>query len=174
MPGTRPRTSRFIVVILRPPSTRSSAQTASTVSFSGGDPAELSVFENAIAKQVAWAAAISSSGLVLPSERSVREANVTGRSPTAPLPTWTRPDPCVRLPSQTTSARRSASAIAETLLSLSKRDTTTTGDAYLRSRRTRIVRRRGWRRQDRLNHFVCALRRHIARFRRGRGRADIV
>src|SRR5690349_14260336 len=123
MPGTRPRTSRFIVVILRPPSTRSSAQTASTVSFSGGDPAVLSVFENAIAKRVAWAAAISSSGLVLPSERSVREANVTGRSPTAPLPTWTRPDPCVRLPSQTTSARRSASAIVETLLSHSNEPT---------------------------------------------------
>ena len=41
------------------------------------------VCESAIAKHDECAAAISSSGLVFPSERSVLEAQVTVRSPTA-------------------------------------------------------------------------------------------
>src|SRR5262249_3733747 len=57
------------------------------------------------------AAAISSSGLVLPSGLSVRAAKVTGSCPTAPLPTVTVPLPWVRLPFQTTAAVRSANAM---------------------------------------------------------------
>jgi hypothetical protein len=63
---------------------------------------------SAIEKQLAWAAAISSSGLVLPSERSVREAQVTSWVPSAPLPVVNRPPPSARSPSQVTSAVRSA------------------------------------------------------------------
>ncbi|BBL80336.1 hypothetical protein RxyAA322_21900 [Rubrobacter xylanophilus] len=61
-----------------------------------------------MAKHDAWAAAMSSSGLVLPSGLSVRDAQVTGISPKAPLPTVNLPLPRRRSPSHTTSARRSA------------------------------------------------------------------
>src|SRR5215210_4408837 len=82
------------------------------LSSSGSLPCSASVLENAIAKQLAWAAAISSSGLVLPSGRSVREAHVTGISWIASLLTRSKvPDPLKRLPLHTTFARRSAVAI---------------------------------------------------------------
>src|SRR5579859_3058883 len=52
-------------------------------------------------KQAAWAAAISSSGLVRPPAVSVREDQVIGRSPIAPLPVVSiRPEPSSRLPLQ--------------------------------------------------------------------------
>src|SRR5215210_5406805 len=59
-------------------------------------------------KQVAWAAAISSSGLVLPRVSSVRAAQVTSSPPSTPLVTLSiRPLPSIRLPCQVASARRS-------------------------------------------------------------------
>src|SRR5687767_3689247 len=60
--------------------------------------------------------ATSSSGLVLPSERSTRDAQVTGISAIAPLPDLTRPLPLVRLPSQVAEARRSARGMFDHLL----------------------------------------------------------
>src|SRR6185437_2638232 len=62
----------------------------------------------AIAKQLACAAAISSSGLVLPSGRSVRDAQVTGSCSSAPLALESVPWPVAKAPSQTTSASRVA------------------------------------------------------------------
>src|SRR5262249_28479115 len=56
--------------------------------------------ESAIEKQAAWAAAISSSGLVLPSAASVRLAQVTGSGPAAPLAKETGPEPSARPPCQ--------------------------------------------------------------------------
>jgi len=44
----------------------------------GGVPALARPLDSAIEKQVEWAAAISSSGLVLPLASSAREAQVTG------------------------------------------------------------------------------------------------
>src|SRR5215217_8061801 len=59
---------------------------------------------------------MSSSGLVLPSGRSVREAQVTGISWAAPLLTRSKvPEPFCRSPLHTTSARRSAVAIHASL-----------------------------------------------------------
>ena len=82
---------------------------AETSSRSGGEPAFPSPNESAIAKQLAWAAATSSSGLVFPSDRSVREAHETGSSVNAPLlEAVTLPDPRASVPSQTTSAFRTA------------------------------------------------------------------
>src|SRR5215207_1980790 len=98
------------------PFSTSNVQTASICNLSGGVPPWSRTFESSIAKHEAWAAAMSSSGLVLPSERSVREAQVTGNSPIAPLPTVNLPPPRVRLPSQTTSARRSAIVMSFLLL----------------------------------------------------------
>src|SRR5215213_3895790 len=55
---------------------------------------------------------MSSSGLVLPSGRSVREAQVTGRSCAAPLLASSKvPEPFCRFSLHTTLARRSALAI---------------------------------------------------------------
>src|SRR5919112_3150044 len=55
---------------------------------------------------------MSSSGLVWPSGRSVREAQVTGRSCAAPLLASSKvPEPSCRFPLHTTLARRSALAI---------------------------------------------------------------
>ena len=85
----------------KPASVWSSVQTASVSSFAGGCPAWASPFARAIEKQVACAAAISSSGLVLPPDSGVkREANVTSWPLIAPLPTSNLPDPLRRSPSQ--------------------------------------------------------------------------
>jgi hypothetical protein len=54
---------------------------------------------------------MSSSGLVLPSERSVRDAQVTGSSPVAPLVRDRVPLPWARSPSHTVVAVRSAEAM---------------------------------------------------------------
>src|SRR5690606_2279985 len=74
----------------------------------GGLPPLASVLESAIEKQLACAAAISSSGLVLPAVRSVREAQVTSCSPGAPLPVVKVPRPDARSPCQVTDAVLSA------------------------------------------------------------------
>ena len=60
------------------------------------------------AAHAAWAAASSSSGLVVPCDRSARLAHVTGNSLNVPLATLTRPLPVGRSPSQTASARLKA------------------------------------------------------------------
>src|SRR5680860_1495437 len=61
---------------------------------------------------------MSSSGLVRPSERSVRDAHVTGNSGNAPLPTLTVPRPWARSPFHSTSALRSAMAMVHSFLFL--------------------------------------------------------
>ena len=93
IPGTRPVTVSAERVTVGASSTLSSVTTAVTSSCSGSLPPCVSSCESAIEKQEACAAAISSSGLVLPSERSVREAHVTGSSPSAPLPLVSVPSP---------------------------------------------------------------------------------
>jgi hypothetical protein len=60
---------------------------AETSSRSGGVPALARRAENAIEKQDAWAAAINSSGLVIPPSSPVRAAQETASGPNAPLPT---------------------------------------------------------------------------------------
>jgi hypothetical protein len=75
-------------------------------------PASVRPPEKAIAKHDEWAAAISSSGLVLPSERAVREAQVTGSSGATPLFRRRRPVPWASVPVQATCARLSAEIMA--------------------------------------------------------------
>ena len=77
-PGTRARTVSWTVVIRGAPSTSSSVHAALTVRRSGGVLCSPRASASAIAKQLAWAPAMSSSGLVLSSGRSVRDAHVTG------------------------------------------------------------------------------------------------
>ena len=81
---------------------------ACTCRLSGGLPPSVSPCARAIEKHDACAAAISSSGLVLPSERSVRDAQVTGRSPVAPLVKLRVPAPWARSPSHVVLAVRCA------------------------------------------------------------------
>ena len=81
MPSALPLTVSAERVTVGASSTLSSVTTAVTSSRRGSWPPPLSSCESAIEKQDACAAAISSSGLVWPAERSVREAQVTGRSP---------------------------------------------------------------------------------------------
>jgi hypothetical protein len=70
-------------------------------------------FERAIEKQVAWAAASSSSGLVRPLWASVRDDQVTGRREYAPLETYRSiPDPEVRSPLQVASAWRTSDIVS--------------------------------------------------------------
>src|SRR5215211_5114446 len=79
---------------------------------------------------------MSSSGLVLPSGRSVREAQVTGRSCAAPLLASSKvPEPFCRFPLHTTLARRSALAIHAPNTSVS----TDTKRAYPLLRRTNLL-----------------------------------
>jgi hypothetical protein len=73
--------------------TSSSVQAALTATRSGGVLFSPSTSASAIAKQLAWAPAISSSGLVLPSGRSVRDAQVTASWSSAPLPLVRVPAP---------------------------------------------------------------------------------
>src|SRR5579875_1288648 len=104
-PGTFPLTESSIETTFHPCPPRSKVETAFTSSFSGGVLFLPRVAESAIAKQDAWAAANSSSGLVFPLGSSVLEAQVTGRSENAPLPTLViLPVPLTRSPSQITSA----------------------------------------------------------------------
>jgi hypothetical protein len=68
-------------------------------------------------KHVAWAAAISSSGLVLPSGSPKREATVTDNAVNAPLWADNRPAPLAIVPSQTTVLDLWIADISVTLLS---------------------------------------------------------
>ncbi len=86
-------------------------------------PSRASAPDSAIEKHAAWAAATSSSGLVLPSEASVRADHDTGRSAKAPDDMAdTVPEPVVSGPDQRASARRMA-AIESPLLAGTHRPT---------------------------------------------------
>jgi hypothetical protein len=84
MPGTSPLTISVLRAIFQPASPLANATTARTSSFEGGVPFLPRRAENAIEKQAAWAAAMSSSGEVRPLCSSVRDAHVTGRRLNAP------------------------------------------------------------------------------------------
>ena len=73
-PGTWPRTSSRIFVILKPSPTLSMVHEALVVIRVAGVPAASSPADSAMLRQEAWAAAISSSGLV-PLALSNRVAN---------------------------------------------------------------------------------------------------
>lgn len=64
-----------------------------------GFPASVSPFARAIEKQLEWAAAISSSGLVFPLGSSARDAQVTGKCPTPEESKVTSPMPLNSSPS---------------------------------------------------------------------------
>ena len=86
------------------PGTKStSAEVSSAV---GGVPALASPLDSAIEKHEECAAAISSSGLVLPFASSAREAHVTSYVPMPELWRVTWPAPSNRLPSQCVVALR--------------------------------------------------------------------
>src|SRR5919198_6739197 len=105
MPGTFPVTCRAILVI---PSPGWNVTVADVFSSSAGCPACASPFESAIERQLACAAAISSSGLVFEPASSERARQSTSRPPIAPLETESmRPLPLIRSPFQVTSALRS-------------------------------------------------------------------
>jgi small conductance mechanosensitive channel len=76
-----------------------------------GQPALARPADSAIEKQDEWAAAISSSGLVLPFASSARAGHETSKVPTPDDFISTRPDPCAREPCQVVCAVR-AVAIA--------------------------------------------------------------
>src|SRR5919197_1969048 len=78
----------------------------------GGVPAPLRLCARAIAKQLACAAASSSSGLVRPPGAAVRDAQLTGKSVNNRLVlALTTPEPEVRSPSHVASARRTAAIV---------------------------------------------------------------
>ncbi len=70
--------------IFQPPPLLSNVMVARTSSDEGGVPFFASRALKAIEKHDAWAAAISSSGLVRPLWSSVRDPQVTGRRETRP------------------------------------------------------------------------------------------
>src|SRR5579863_10080984 len=74
MPGTLPTTPSSIFEIVGAPSTGRSVTVALTRIDSGGVPFSASMFDSAIAKQEAWAAAISCSGFA-PGPSSNRDRN---------------------------------------------------------------------------------------------------
>src|SRR5207245_1153491 len=78
---------------------------AVVVSRSGGKPAVPSVFDSAMVKQPAWAAAISSSGLVATASPN-RDWNEYGVSLSTPLWDEIVPFPSLRVPCQTADAVR--------------------------------------------------------------------
>jgi len=80
IPGTLPRRSSADFVTVHASPTFSNVTVAVTSSCSGGVLFRPSAALSAIAKQLACAAARSSSGLVWPSGASVRAAHETGRS----------------------------------------------------------------------------------------------
>ena len=106
-PGTEPRASRAILVI---PVPGTNVTVADVLSRSGGAPPCASPWESAIEKHAACAAAISSSGLVLPpAAASERAGQLTSSGPNAPEPTSSIvPDPLIRSPFHVTDACRSA------------------------------------------------------------------
>src|SRR5919199_4763678 len=110
MLGTRPRTSRALETTAKPSPTRSNVTVALTFSDWGGLPARPSPPERAMAKQLACAAASSSSGLVTPlASGSERLGQLTSSCLNTPLVLpLTAPLPVGRSPLQVASARRTA------------------------------------------------------------------
>src|SRR4029079_8788809 len=106
IPGTFPTTVSADLVI---PVPGTNVTVDDVLNCSGGLPAFASMFESCIAKQEACAAAISSSGLVLPFGSSVRAGHDTCRGPNAPRSiSWISPLPLMRSPFQVACALRSA------------------------------------------------------------------
>ena len=110
MPGTTPRTVSALDTTRQPASSLSKVTSAETSRRSGGVPARPRAPDSAIEKQAAWAAATSSSGLVLPSGRlgpgGPRHGQGRERSRTR-RPRRSR-SPWSRAPDQVASARRMA------------------------------------------------------------------
>ena len=75
MPGTRPVVTSAILVMVGAPSTNRSVTVASVCTDSGGLPAVARMFDRAIEKHAACAAAMSCSGLE-PGPSSNRDLNV--------------------------------------------------------------------------------------------------
>src|SRR3990172_2413777 len=114
--GTRPRTVRWLLITVQPASSLSPVIKAVTSRRSAVKPALNRMFERAIEKHEAWAAASSSSGPDRPLGSSVRADQLTGRSRScALLFELTVPLPSVRLPCQIAVAERVA-AIASSCL----------------------------------------------------------
>src|SRR3954467_1165114 len=98
MPGTLPSTLSAMRAIVGAPSTSWSDTRAPAFTSSGVCPFVARMLLNAIAKQAAWAAAISSSGLV-PSPSSKRDLKLYSPMKT-PSPTVRSPLPLCRSPHQ--------------------------------------------------------------------------
>src|SRR5829696_7698424 len=111
MPSTRPRTVSLMPVIMNPPRSLSGPKPTSAVTsrLCGVPPALAMTPENAMSKQEACAAAISSSGLVLPSAASeVRFGQETSKVPRPELASSVRPEPSCSVPVQAVRAVRVA------------------------------------------------------------------
>src|SRR4051794_38344498 len=105
IPDTVPRTVNAPLVI---PSPGWNVTVADVSSLSGGLPPLARAPDRAIAKQLAHADAISSSGLVFPFGSSAREAHDTSSGPNAPLgASAIVPLPFIKSPCHTTPALRS-------------------------------------------------------------------
>src|SRR4029453_14491646 len=105
MPGTSASVSSAICVIANPSPTFSSLTSAVVRMRVGVMPARDSCAVTAIVKQPAWAAPMSSSGLVADWPSSNRDLNEYGPSK-APLPSFSLPPPSARLPFHSASALR--------------------------------------------------------------------
>src|SRR5882672_2319127 len=102
--GTSASVCSSILLILKPASFLVRYTLASVATRFGVKPARLKPAARAIEKQPAWAAPISSSGLV-PTPSSKRDEKEYEPS-NAPLPSLIFPLPCCKLPSQTALAVR--------------------------------------------------------------------
>ena len=111
IPGT---TARIVSALFVIPVPGTNVTVAEVESRSGGLPARASAPASAIEKHDACAAAISSSGLVLPPDASSeRAAQLTSSGPNAPDPTSSIvPEPPIRSPLQVTAALRSAAMLS--------------------------------------------------------------
>src|SRR5437879_11495632 len=105
MPGMSASVSNSILVMENPSPTFSKVTFAPAGTRAGVRPARESCAVSAIVKHPAWAAPISSSGLVAAWPSSNRDLNEYGPS-RAPLPTLSRPLPSARLPFHSASAFR--------------------------------------------------------------------
>src|SRR5665213_558270 len=105
MPGIQASFSRWILVMVQFPLTCSSDTVAWVARRLGEKPALPKLADNAIVKQPACAAAMSSSGLV-PAAVSKRVANEYGVSFSTPLCVASAPWPLLRSPDQIADAVR--------------------------------------------------------------------
>jgi hypothetical protein len=97
IPGTTPRTESLIPVMPAPGWKVTSARVSMLV---GGVPAVARPRDSDMEKQVEWAAAISSSGLVLPLACSARAGQLTSKLPAPEETSSTSPWPSFSEPSQ--------------------------------------------------------------------------